>query len=295
MEAQPKRNRTSYIISLIILFILLYFAYQFYQNNNFNNFVRSETNRYLSHFERDKQIKYNGKRSYKIKSTKYNDAMFYKVVKVEKNQPYKITCMVKTNEVKAEKENSGIGAQIAIEGTTERSIAIAGTQDWQKIELIFNSKDREEVNIGFRLGGYLGEAIGEAWFADFKIEEGILEQDNEWKFACFMFKTTDVTLNQKQIKLELTQKDITDINNTINNFQNSCNQLSKGKMKAKCDIYQIDTPLSKLSYDSQFGYYVSAEDIESQIKDIISTHDYDHIFAIVRLRRRRTRKRYPSK
>ena len=40
--------------------------------------------------------------------------------------------MVKTNNVEAETENSGIGAQIAIEGTTERSIAISGTQDWQK-------------------------------------------------------------------------------------------------------------------------------------------------------------------
>ena len=56
-------------------------------------------------------------------------------------------------------------------------------------------------------------------------------------------------------------------------------------MTAKCDIYQIDTPLSKLSYDNEFGYYVAAEDIENQIKDVISTNDYDHIFAIVKLRR----------
>lgn len=63
-------------------------------------------------------------------------------------------------------------------------------------------------------------------------------------------------------------------------------------MTADCDIYQIDTPLSKLSYDNQFGYYVAAEDIEEQIKDTIATHDYDHIFAIVRLRRRETRERH---
>lgn len=286
MELEQKKHKISYFISLAILFILLYFAYQFYQNNNFNDFVRSETNVYISHFTRDKQIKYDKKRSYKIESTKYNDAMFYKKIEVEKNTPYKVTCMVKTNEVQAKEENSGIGAQIAIEGTTERSIAISGTQDWQKIELIFNSKDREEVNVGFRLGGYLGEAIGEAWFSDFTIEEGTIEQDNNWKFACFIFKTTDVTINQKQVKLEVTQRDITDINNTINSFQKSCETLSKGKMTAQCDIYQIDhTPLSKLSYDNEFGYYVAAEDIESQIKDIVATHDYDHIFAIVRLRR----------
>lgn len=55
-------------------------------------------------------------------------------------------------------------------------------------------------------------------------------------------------------------------------------------MTANCDIYQIDTPLSNLSYDNQFGYFVAAEDVENQIKDIVDLNDYDHIFAIVRLR-----------
>ena len=72
--------------------------------------------------------------------------------------------------------------------------------------MIFNAKNREEVNIGFRLGGYLGNAIGEAWFSDFTIEEGLTENNNDWKFACFIFKTTDVTINQKEIKLEVTRK-----------------------------------------------------------------------------------------
>ena len=137
------KSRIIYVITLVILFILLYFAYQYYQLNNFNDFVRSETDLYTSNFERDKDIKYSDTRSYKIESPEYNDAMFYKTVKTEKNTPYKVTCMVKTNNVIAESENSGIGAQIAIEGTTERSVAVSGTQDWQQIELIFNSKDRE--------------------------------------------------------------------------------------------------------------------------------------------------------
>lgn len=285
MNQYRKKHKISYFITLAILLVMLYFAYQYYQTNNFNDFVRSETNLYTSHFTRDKEIKYADKRSYKIESPEYNDAMFYKTVKVEKNQPYKVTCMVRTNEVQAKEENSGVGAQISIEGTTERSVAISGTQDWQKIELIFNSKDREEVNIGFRLGGYLGAAKGEAWFSDFTIEEGLVDQSKNWKFACFIFKTTDVTINQKQIKLTVTQNDINDITNTLNLFETACSNLSNRKMTAECDIYQIDTPLSKLSYDKEFGYYVSAEDIEAQIKDTISSNDYDHIFAIVRLRR----------
>ncbi len=278
-------SRIIYFFTLIILFILLYFAYQYYQLNNFNDFTRSETNIYTSNFKRDKKIKYSDSRSYKIESPEYNDAMFYKTINVEKNTPYKITCMVKTNNIEAETENSGIGAQIAIEGTTERSIAISGTQDWQKIELIFNSKDREEVNIGFRLGGYLGEAKGEAWFSDFTIEEGTVTSNNNWKFACFIFETTDVTIDRKEVKLNVTQNDITDIKNTVNRFKNSCSELSKGKMTADVDIYQVNTPITKLSYDNEFGYYVAPEDIEEQIKDTISQNDYDHIFVVIRLRR----------
>ena len=278
-------SKIIYFFTLIILFILLYFAYQYYQLNNFNDFTRSETNIYTSNFKRDKKIKYSDSRSYKIESPEYNDAMFYKTINVEKNTPYKITCMVKTNNIEAETENSGIGAQIAIEGTTERSIAISGTQDWQKIELIFNSKDREEVNIGFRLGGYLGEAKGEAWFSDFTIEEGTVTSNNNWKFACFIFETTDVTIDRKEVKLNVTQNDITDIKNTVNRFKNSCSELSKGKMTADVDIYQVNTPITKLSYDNEFGYYVAPEDIEEQIKDTISQNDYDHIFVVIRLRR----------
>ena len=286
----PKKQKTlgsriGYAITLIILFILLYFAYQYYQLNNFNDFVRSETNLYTSNFKRDKEIKYSDKRSYKIESPEYNDAMFYKTIKVQKNTPYKITCMIKTQNVVAETENSGIGAQIAVEGTTERSIAISGTQDWQEVELIFNSKDREEVNIGFRLGGYLGKATGEAWFSNFKIEEGTASNNSNWKFACFIFQTTDVTIDGKEIKLDVTQSDINDIKSTINRFKNSCNELSQGKMTANIDVYQINTPITKLSYDNEFGYYVAPEDIESQIKDTISQNDYDHIFIVMRLRR----------
>ena len=287
----PKRQKTlkkriAYSITLIILLVLLCFAYQYYQSNNFNDFVRSEVNLYTSNFKRDSKIKYSNTRSYKIESPDYNDAMFYKTVQVEKNTPYKVTCMVKTNGVEAQDMLSGVGAQIAIEGTTERSVAISGTQDWQKIELIFNSKNREEVNIGFRLGGYLGQAKGEAWFSDFTIEEGITSKnDNNWKFACFIFETTDVTVNGQRIQLSVTQSDINDIKNTLNRFQNSCEDLSKGKMTADVDIYQVGIPLTKLSYDNEFGYYVAPEDVEEQIKSTITKGDYDHIFVVIRLRR----------
>lgn len=274
-----------YIITIIILIVLLYFAYQYYQANNFNDFIRSEANLYTSEFKRDSQEKYSNKRSYSIQSQEYNDAMFYKEIKVKPNQPYKITCMVKTSGVEAKDQISGVGAQISVEGTTERSIAITGTNDWQKIELLINSKNRETINIGFRLGGYLGEAKGQAWFSDFTIEEGIADTSSEWNFACFIFKAVDVNVNGKDVKLEMTQSDIADVKDTIDRFESTCSELSNNKMTAKCDTYQIDVPLSKLSYDEEFAYYVAPEDVEPQIKDIIQANNYDHIFVIVKLRR----------
>ena len=281
-------GKITYWITVIILLVLLYYAYQYYQTNNFNNFVRSEANLYTSEFKRDDKVKYNNKKSYSIESKEFNDAMFYETVKVEKNQPYKVTCMVKTEDVEAEEGISGVGAHISIEGSTERSIAIQGTTDWQKIELIFNSKDREEINIGFRLGGNLGEAKGKVWFSEFTLEEGIPENNSNWEFACFIFKTTSVNIDNKQINLLVTENDVRDIQDTISRFENSCYTMSQGKMRAKCDIYEVNTPLSKLSYDEEFGYYVAPEDVEEQIKSTIETNNYDHIFVVVRLRRRRT-------
>lgn len=278
-------GKIAYIITIIILCILLVYAYNYYQSNNFNDFVKSEASLYKSQFKRDNIIKYGENRSYEIISPDYNDAMFYKTINVEKNQPYKITCMVKTENVESEDEISGVGAHISIEGSTERSVAIQGTNDWQEIELIFNSKNRATINIGFRLGGNLGQAKGKAWFSDFKLEEGNLENNNDWKFACFIFKNTDVNLNGNEIKLQVTNNDISDIKDTVRRFENSCYTLSEGKMTANCDIYEIDTPITELSYDEEFGYYVSPENVEEQIKKIVEQNDYDHIFVVLRLRR----------
>lgn len=141
------KNKITNIIFWIMIIAILVFAFCFYKVNNFNEFVRSEMELHTSEFKRDTEIKYSKADSYRIVSNTANDATFYKTVKVQKNMPYKVTCMVKTENVIAEDDISGVGAQISVIGTTEKSVAITGTQDWQKIEMIFNSKDREEVEI----------------------------------------------------------------------------------------------------------------------------------------------------
>lgn len=271
------------ITSWIIIIIILILAFNFYKHNNFNEFIRSEMNLHTSEFKRDSETKYSKTDSYRITSNTKNDATIYKKVKVEKNTPYKVTCMVKTENVIPENEISGIGAQISIIGTTEKSIAITGTQEWQKIEMIFNSKDREKVDIGFRLGGYLGECTGTAWFSDFTFEEGTLSQNNNWRFACFIFENTDVTINGKNVKLSMTDTDIFDIRDTMKRFRTTIREISNSKIIADYDTYIVREPINKLSYDQEFGYYVSAEDIENSIKDIVKENEYDHIFVVIRL------------
>ena len=277
------KNKVTNIISWLVIIVILILTFNFYKSNNFNDFVRSELNLHTSDFKRDNKVKYSKSSSYKINSEELNDATFYKKVKVQKNTPYKVTCMVKTENVIAENDISGVGAQISIIGTTEKSTAITGTQDWQKIEMIFNSKNREEVDIGFRLGGYLGKSTGTAWFSDFTLSEGTHTENEDWKFACFIFENTDVVMDDKEIKISMTDNDIYEIKDTIKRFETTIYELSQKSMTADCDVYKISNPITKLTYDEEFGYFVASEDIEDSIKDIISKNDYDHIFAIIRL------------
>lgn len=271
------------IISWIIIIAILVVAFNFYKSNNFNEFIRSEMELHTSQFKRDSEMKYSKTDSYRIVSNIANDATFYKKVKVQKNRPYKVTCMVKTENVVPENDLSGVGAQISVIGTTEKSVAITGTQDWQKIEMIFNSKDREEVDIGFRLGGYLGKCTGTAWFSDFTLKEGTSNESNNWNFACFIFENTDVVIDGKKVKISMTDNDISDIRDTIKRFKTTVNELSQNKMTANCDVYRVQEPITKLSYDEEFGYFVAAEDVENSIKDVVQQNDYDHIFVIIRL------------
>lgn len=164
-------RKIAYILIVIILVFIALKLYSSFQKKNFNDFIESEYNPYTSEFTRDNVVKYSENSSYKITSDTANDAMFYKEIKVKQNTPYKVTCMVKTKDVKTQKEVSSAGAHISIADTVEKSKSITGTNDWQKLEFIFNSKKRTSVKVGFRLGGYDDNCTGIAWFSDFTLEE----------------------------------------------------------------------------------------------------------------------------
>lgn len=290
METKKEKKAISKIVYIIVLLILAFIVtklYSAFDKNNFNDFVRTEYILYTSEFTRDNIIKYSKNDSYKIKSDTPNDAMFYKEIEVIPNTPYKVTCMVKTQDIVTTKEVSNAGANISIADTVEKSKSITGTSDWQKLEFIFNSKNRTSVKLGFRLGGYDDNCTGSAWFSDFTIEQGSNQKDSNWNFACFIFTNTDVVLQengeQKEIKLKMTGTDILDMKQNMARFKTSCNELSKGKMSVNYDIITIEEPITTLSYDNENGYYVGPENIQNTIEPYINSNNYDHIFICVRL------------
>lgn len=154
-----KNKQINNIISTIIIIVFIIITHQIYNKYNFNNFIKAEYNLGVSKFERDKDIKYTEFDSYKIINNDYNDAIFYETIQVTPNTPYKVTCKIKTENVKSKNENTDSGAHICIAESLEKSDNIEGTKDWTEVEFYFNSKNRTQVDLGFRLGGYEDNCI----------------------------------------------------------------------------------------------------------------------------------------
>lgn len=277
------KNIISYLIIIIAIIILI----AFYNKYNFNNFVKSINTKNVTNFTRDNTIKYSQNDSYKIESTDYNDAMISQTVNVEKNTPYKVTCKVKTEDVQNKLENATGGVHICLEETQERSESITGTNDWQELAFMFNSKNNSEVNIGFRLGGYETLSKGTVWFSDFKLEKGITSDSNIWNMICFIFPNIDVDVNEKQegkhVNIQMSQNDIATIQTNLSRFKTTIRDVSKDKIKINYETYIIEQPIKTLSYDKENGYYVSEKDVENYIKQYMDQKEYDHIYVAFRM------------
>lgn len=281
-----KKNIGSKIVNLIftvIVIIILFKIYGIYKEYNFGEFVKAEQNLGFTKFTRDKSITYGYDYSYKLESTNYNDAMFYKTINVKPNTPYKLTCMVKTENIENENKKNGSGAQIAILNTTECSKSIKGTNDWQELEFIFDSKNRETIEIGFRLGGNKSNSKGTAWFSDFKLEEGIKDNSNNWNVACFIIKNVDVNIDNRNLKLSMRLNDIEKMKINMDRFKVAASELSDNKMTVEYDIYEIDEPVKTITYSEEHGYYLDPSDVKELIKEELIKEEYDYIFVAVRL------------
>lgn len=284
MSKKNVGSKISNIIFTIIVIFVIYKLLGLYKVYYFNDFTKAEQTLGITKFTRDNKIKYSDNYSYKIESDQFNDAIFYKTINVKKNTPYKLTCMVKTKDVEnVSKKNNG-GAHISIVNSVEASKYISGTEDWQKLEFIFDSKNRDTIEIGFRLGGNETNSKGTAWFSDFKLEEGIKTNSNNWNVACFIMKNIDTQLSDGQkLKLSMELKDVESVKSNMQRFAVACKDLSEGQMTAQYDVYEIEEPIKTITYSEEYGYYVDSADVEDVITPYLNKKEYDYIFVAVRL------------
>ncbi len=286
MNARKVLKIIGKILTLVFIIASLVVAYLIYSKYNFNDYVKAEYNRGISEFERDSKVKYSESNSYKIHSEQYNDAMFYKEIPVSPNTVYKVTCMVKTENVENETEGTDSGAHICLNRTMEKSVDITGTTDWTKLDFVFNSKDKTMVEVGFRLGGYAGNSKGTAWFSDFTIESGSADTSNTWNFLCLLFDNVNVNIpydsGDQNIKLHLSEEDKQDMKACIERFKSSLSELSKGKINAKYEVKEVNKEITTMSYDKENGYYVSPMDVREALDTYINQGKYDHIFIAFR-------------
>ena len=278
-----KKSKISSWIFMIIMIIIIYILFGVFKSHYFNGFIKAETTIGISEFTRDKEVKYSEGYSYKITSPTQNDAAFYKEIEVEPHIPYRITCMVKTENVIPSAENTDGGACISIIEAPEISKSITGTSDWQKIELMFNSQNRTTIKLGFRLGGNTGTAEGTAWFSDFKLEKGLNLSDTNWNVACFIFENTDVLIDGERMNFSMSLSEIEAVESDMRRFESSCESISDRNLNINYEIYNIEEPLTTISYSEEHKYYFDPYDVNSVVEDIVLENNYDYIFIVAKM------------
>ena len=279
MERKISVKSVIYYILVIVIIIVGIVVYSIY---NFNDYIKGVREEGKTSFTRDSSVKYSDMKSYKIENKEFNDAMFYKSIEVEPNTPYRVTCMVKTENVESQDGKYTGGAQISINETTERSEAISGTNDWTKLTFMFNSNSRTSVEIGFRLGGYDELCKGTAWFSDFTIEEGALDSDNTWNIACFIIENVQTKITGAE-NLSISYDDIKTIRSDMSRFKSSMQELSDGNILINYDVIEIKEPLTSLTYDETNGYYAGVNDVKPLIDSYVDKNEYDYIYVVLQL------------
>ena len=272
----------SRIFSLIILVGLITALVYIYNKYYFNDFIKANENKGETSYYRDSSQKYNGQKSYCIENKDYNDALFFKKISVKKDTPYRITCMLKTENVESDKPETS-GACISIMGTADQTIPIQGTTDWQKVTLLVDSKEQDTLDISFRLGGYDGYSKGKAWFSDIHVEEGVKDETSDWNVVCFLIDNIDVNVEGKQYTYSLTQEDKDLLKDNLKRFANTVESFSNNAMTVSYQTVEIEEPLTSLSYDQENYYYVAAKDVKPLIDDYVQKNEYDHIFIGIRM------------
>ena len=287
MDDNKKRIEIKTIIYFIVIIIIILIERYIYCKYNFYDYLKAVREEGKTSFTRDSSVVYSDMDSYKIENKDYNDAFFYKEISVEPYTAYKVTCMVKTENVENQEGKITGGAQISINNSIECSRALTGTNDWTELTFMFNSNNRTSVELGFRLGGYEDYSKGTVWFSDFKIEEGSMDYDTNWNIACFIIDNIETTLTEgdkagTSVDIEVSSDDISTIRKDLSRLENSIKEISGNRMNITYDLIEIKDTLTTLSYNETNKYYAGPKDVYPLIDEYIQKEEYDYIFVVVR-------------
>ena len=288
-EENAKISTIFNIILVIIAIMAIYYVWHIYRINEFGNFVKAEYTTGISQFSRDDSVKYSDQYSYKIESQEFNDALIYRNIDVKENTLYRVTAMVKFENVQNEKEESEGGVNIGIMDTTEKSNSLVGNGDWQSLVFQFDSRNRTNVDITFRLGAYDDNSKGTVWFSDFKLDEVKKDENNNWNFICLIMKNLQVDIEKdgKKTKTNLNLKpsEISLIESNMKRFQTSMKEMSGGRMTVTYRTIVVDKPITSISNSDDYGNYIATSNIEEILERYVDNGgiEYDHIFVAYKL------------
>jgi alpha-N-arabinofuranosidase len=117
-------------------------------------------------FALDPAVAHSGKMSARISSTEGADASWTTVIPVRPFAKYRLSGWVKTQNFEP---GGSRGALLSFQGTDIRTRAVTGTQDWTRLELVFDSGANDALSLNCLFGGW-GKAKGTAWFDDIGLE-----------------------------------------------------------------------------------------------------------------------------
>ncbi len=127
---------------------------------------RTATYRGEAKFELDRKS-WSGVYSVKISSESGADASWSTVVQVRPFSKYRLAGWIKTEELKS---IEGKGALLNIHGLENlQTRALTGTNDWTRVELIFETELNDALQVNCLFGGW-GLVTGQAWFDDITLE-----------------------------------------------------------------------------------------------------------------------------
>jgi alpha-N-arabinofuranosidase len=108
-----------------------------------------------------------GNNSVKVSSKTGADASWSTVVKVRPFSKYRLTGWIKTKDLRS---IGGKGVLLNIHGMEKlQTKALTGTNDWTKVELVFETELNDALQVNCLFGGW-GKVTGEAWFDDVTLE-----------------------------------------------------------------------------------------------------------------------------